>query len=299
MEQFFYWNVHVWYLGSLDHRPLGTKVIMQYHLPEIGSWGEEKYHLVRNYAQMFAKSMKDKWQCRVYIDLFAGAGRAKIKGTGKIVDGSPLIALSIDDPFDRYIFCEENAKNIDALSKRVKAHYPSLDTHFVPGDANDSVDEILSLIPQYSSTYNVLGFCFVDPFKIDNLKFNTLRRLSAKYMDFLVLIPTGMDARRNVSYYMKYNSRHVEKFTGRLNWRDEWPQAEMRGENFGLFFIKQFCTSMADIGYKYTTAEDSVEIRSTEKNLPLYRLAFFSKHPLAHKFWGDVKKYSTPQLNLF
>lgn len=272
---------------------------MQFHLPEIGSWGEEKYRLVRKYAQMFATSMKDKWQCRVYIDLFSGAGRAKIKDTGKIVDGSPLIALGIDDPFDRYIFCEQDAKNMDALSKRVKVRYPSLDTHFVNGDANDRVDEILSLIPQHSATYKVLGFCFVDPFKIGNLKFNTLKRLSAKYMDFLVLIPTGMDARRNVSYYMRYNSRHIVEFTGRPNWREEWPQAEMRGDNFGLFVINQFCTSMADIGYKYTTAGDSVEIRSTEKNLSLYRLAFFSKHPLGHKFWNEAKKYSTPQLDLF
>ncbi|QSV45741.1 three-Cys-motif partner protein TcmP [Geobacter benzoatilyticus] len=272
---------------------------MQFHLPEIGAWGEEKYRLVHYYAQMFASSMKDKWQCRVYIDLFSGAGRARIKESGKVVDGSPLIALGIDDPFDRYIFCEEDATNIDALRKRVMTDYPSLDTHFVHGDANKAVDEILAKIPQHSPTYKVLGFCFVDPFKIDNLKFTTLKRLSAKYMDFLVLIPTGMDARRNVSYYMKYNSRHIEEFTGRPNWRDEWPEAEARGENFGLFFIKQFCTSMADIGYKYTTAEASVEIRSTEKNLPLYRLAFFSKHPLGHKFWGEAKKYSSPQLDLF
>jgi hypothetical protein len=56
---------------------------------------------------------------------------------------------------------------------------------------------------------------------------------------------------------------------------------------------------MAKIDYKYTTADASVEIRSTEKNLPLYRLAFFSKHQLGHKFWDDVKKYSKPQLDLF
>jgi three-Cys-motif partner protein len=273
---------------------------MQYHLPEIGSWGEEKYRLVRNYSQIFATSMKVKWQCRVYIDLFAGAGRSRIKESGKIVDGSPMIALGIENPFDRYIFVDENPTNIDALSKRVKEHHPDADTHFVHGDANHSVDEILSLIPQHSSTCKVLGFCFVDPFKIDNLKFETLRRLSAKYMDFLVLIPTGMDARRNVSYYMKPENKKVDEFIGHADWRQKWPQAEMTGENFGLFLLKQFCTSMNDIGYNaiynYSTAEASVEIRSSEKNLPLYRLAFFSKHPLAHKFWTDVKKYSNLQL---
>ncbi len=272
---------------------------MRHHLPEIGSWGEEKYRLVRNYSQIFATSMKGKWQCRVYIDLFAGAGRAKIKGSGKIVEGSPLIALGIQNQFDRYIFVEEDPTNFEALAKRVQERHPELDIHLIHGDVNDSVDEILSLIPQHSPTFKVLGFCFVDPFKIDNLKFETLRRLSSKYLDFLVLIPTGMDARRNVSYYMKPENRKVDEFIGGSDWRREWPQAEMKGEKFSLFLIKQFCTSMAEIGYKCSTAEDSVEIRWEDRNLSLYRLAFFSKHPLGHKFWGEVKKYSDPQLDLF
>lgn len=273
--------------------------IVQYHLPEIGPWGEEKYRLVRNYAQIFATSMKKKWQCRVYIDLFAGAGRARIKESRKIVDGSPLISLGIEDRFDRYIFCEKDSTNLDALTKRVTNYFSGIDVHYVPGDANQSVDKILSLIPQHSPTFKVLTFCFVDPFKIDNLKFETLRLLSAKFMDFLVLIPTGMDVRRNVSYYMRPTDRKVQEFIGRPHWRDEWPQAEMKGENFGLFFINQFCTSMAEIGYKYSTAGDSVDIRLPEKNISLYRLAFFSKNPLGHKFWDDVKKYSKPQLELF
>ena len=63
--------------------------------PEIGAWAEYKYRLVWNYATMFATSMKDKWDARVYIDLFAGAGRAKIENTSQIVPASPLLALDI------------------------------------------------------------------------------------------------------------------------------------------------------------------------------------------------------------
>ena len=107
---------------------------MQYHLPEIGPWGEEKYRLVGNYAQIFATSMKQKWQCRFYIDLFAGAGRARIRETRKIVDGSPLIALGIEDRFDRYIFCEKDLTKIDALTKRVTSDYSGIDVHYVAGE---------------------------------------------------------------------------------------------------------------------------------------------------------------------
>jgi hypothetical protein len=41
------------------------------------------------------------------------------------------------------------------------------------------------------------------------------------------------------------------------------------------------------------------EIRSNEKNLPLYHLAFFSKHPRGYQFWDQVLKYGTDQLSLF
>lgn len=73
-----------------------------YLAPEIGSWGEDKYDLVKKYAQMFATSMKKKWNTRIYIDLFSGPGRARIKRSRKIVLGSPLLAMDIQDPFDRH-----------------------------------------------------------------------------------------------------------------------------------------------------------------------------------------------------
>ena len=48
--------------------------------PKIGIWGLEKYRLISCYASMFSNTMANKWDCIVYLDLFAGAGRAKDKG---------------------------------------------------------------------------------------------------------------------------------------------------------------------------------------------------------------------------
>ena len=35
-----------------------------------------------------------------------------------------------------------------------------------------------------------------------------------------------------------------------------------------------------------------------DKQLPLYYLAFFSKHETGLKFWDQVRKYATDQLSL-
>lgn len=101
---------------------------------EIGSWGEDKYRLVTLYAQMFSASMKAKWDCRVYIDLFAGPGRSRIEGTTRIVNASPLLALELEPRFDKYVFCEFDPQKMEALETRVKRDYPKVEVAFQGGD---------------------------------------------------------------------------------------------------------------------------------------------------------------------
>lgn len=266
---------------------------------EIGDWGEEKYRLVATYAKLFATSMKEKWDCRVYIDLFAGAGRARIRNTKRIIPASPILALDITDKFDKYIFCDKDPLKIKVLQERVSKAYPNVDSQFIPGDTNQSVDRILSEIPQHRIGFKVLCFCFADPFKLENLKFETIRQLSARFMDFLILIPSGMDANRNISYYIKSTNKTVDLFLGTSNWRDEWKQAASQGENFGHYLTRRFGKEMESIGYINLGIEETIQIRSTDKNLPLYHLAFFSRNKLGQKFWKEARKYSKDQRTLF
>jgi three-Cys-motif partner protein len=267
--------------------------------PQIGAWGEEKYRLVSIYAKMFATSMKGKWGCRVYIDLFAGAGRARIENTNRIVPASPLLALNIPDMFDKYIFCEINPSNMQALQERVSRDYPNVNSQFILGDTNKSVDRILQEIPAHRKNFKVLSFCFVDPFKLENLKFETIRQLSIRFIDFLVLIPSGMDANRNISNYIKATNETVDSFLGTSSWRDDWKRAESQGEGFGHYLVRRFGKEMEATGYLDLGVEETVQKRSTDKNLPLYHLAFYTRHPQGQKFWKQAKKYSQDQRSLF
>lgn len=264
---------------------------------EIGSWGEEKYRLLSLYSQMFAASMKNKWQCRVYVDLFAGSGRSRIKGTNKIVAGSPIVALNVEPKFDRYIFCEKSAEKLSALEARVLRDYSAADVSFQPGDANESVEEILAKIPPHSKEYKVLSFCFVDPYNLKDLAFATIDRLSSRFMDFLVLIATDMDATRNSSIYELPDNKVVENFLGLPNWRNAWVAAKARRESFSHYLMQRFSNQMEARDYIRAPIEETKLVRSTEKNLPLYRLALFSRHKLAKDFWKQARKYSDDQLD--
>jgi three-Cys-motif partner protein len=269
--------------------------------PEIGPWGEQKYGLLQGYARVFATSMKRKWDARVYVDLFAGSGRSTIRNTNRVLLASPLLALEIPDRYDRYIFCEKDPQKITALEKRVQRDYRNVDIRFVSGDANEEVQKIAEEIREYGKIKKrFLTFCFADPWKLENLRFSTIERLAELYIDFLILIPTGMDATRNVEHvYIRPDNKTLDEFVGTSKWREAWRNAESQKETFDSFLTNFYATRMEQLGYREHAAEQTQLIRSTKKNLPLYRLAFFSRHELGQQFWKEVKKYVNPQLDLW
>jgi len=238
--------------------------------------------------------MKEKWNNRIYVELYAGAGYSRVRGTSKFIVGSPILALSVKDPFDKYIFCEEDPEKLHALKARVVRTAPTAKAVYVPGDCNKVVAKILAEIPAGSSTDTVLSLCFADPFDI-GLKFETIRSLASRYVDFLLLLALGMDANRNYEQYLKDDAVKIDEFLGSSSWRDRWSTAQWDAIKFTRFLADEFTKSMATLGYIPPPFYSMKEVRSYERNLPLYRLALFSRNERAYKFWDQVLKYSTDQ----
>ncbi len=267
----------------------------EFVLSDAGNYAEQKHRLIALYVDLFSASMKaPKWDCLVYIDLFAGAGNAKEKGSEKIVDGSPLLALGVKNPFNKYVFCELEENKLQALKMRVRQNYPKADVTFVRGDCNECIGEVLKAIPYGHKGCRVLSFCLADMYRMENFKFRTIQILSERFVDFLVLIPTYMDAHRNESNYCKIDNHTVDEFFGTTDWRLAWQNAKLKGERFGRFVCQYFCKRMKDLGYQGDET-DAVEIRQIKNKSPLYRLAFFSRNSLGIKFWNQAREYSSEQ----
>lgn len=265
--------------------------------PEVGSWSIEKHDVVSLYAKLFSTGMKNKWHERVYVELYSGAGYAKIRESSRWIAGSPIRALLLPDPFDKYIFCDADGKNLEALRIRVERTAPSANVSFIEGDCNEKVEEILAKIPAHSRDHRVLSLCFVDPFDI-GIKFSTLDRLSAKFVDFLVLLALYMDAARNQDNYVREEASKINEFLGRDNWRENWRQQQITGVQFPQFLAEEFSRSMEGLQYRNQPFYKMKKIMFQDKNYPLYRLALFSRDSVAYSFWDEVLKYSTDQLFL-
>jgi three-Cys-motif partner protein len=74
---------------------------------EIGIWSEVKRAIIKKYAAAYTKIMQSQrtkipslsW---IYVDAYAGPGYHFSKERQEFVEGSPLIALNTEPPFDQY-----------------------------------------------------------------------------------------------------------------------------------------------------------------------------------------------------
>ncbi len=265
-------------------------------IPEVGAWAENKYEILRYYNHMFATGMKNRFQNRVYIDLFSSGGIAKIRDSNRFVLTSSLIALNLPDPYDQYIYCDIDEKCISALSRRVEKYFPGTKANYIKGNCNEKVNEILSLLPKPSNLNTVLTFCVVDPYNL-GINFETMKTLSSYRMDFLVLL-SWMDASRNEFRYIDYDNKRVDNFLGDNKWRIKWGALKKRKYDFCKFLAEEFVQRMMNLGYPDTALKTLFPVRSTDKKLFLYHLAFFSKSKKGYDFWNKARLGGPKQTSL-
>jgi len=273
-------------------------------LPQVGDWAETKYKPVEIYAKLVTTTMTDKWKALAYIDLFAAAGLGQVRDTERIVPGTVICALRSPVAFDRYLVCEFDPSRFRALRMRIQRDFPGADVRYFEGDCNAIVDRVIAELPGEGNSSSVLTFCVVDPSKIADLRFSTIEALAyirpglRRAIDFLVLIPSHMDAHREQVYYLDPSSSALSDFLGNPSWRDDWfvEVRSGRPRNFGVFVVDEFGKSMQKHGYLWDI-KDAIPIERGRQKL--YHLAFFSRHPVGRKFAREARKYASPQRDLF
>lgn len=215
-----------------------------------------------------------------YIDLFCGAGSSDAimdDGVTKKFPGSPYIAASIQNGFNKLILVDESEIAINAVQKRISSTSFSGKTVYLCKDTNTIANEICDQIPKRS-----LGITFVDPFSLD-IHFETIKTLAnRRRMDFIILFSDRFDLGRNVHkhYYPSEEETKLDRLLGHSDWKTRYEEmASHEGIHIREFFAREYVQSLSKIGYEYT------------KHWPLrgpngdaFRLVYASKHPLGLKY---------------
>jgi three-Cys-motif partner protein len=258
-----------------------------------GRWAAEKLDYLRRYIEVFETSMRVHWKIRNYVDLLAGPGKNRIRETGDVLLGSPLLALTTTHPFTGYYCVERDHRNVGALATRCQASPLFERVTILSGDCNIQVEAIVaSLEPQASRSLNL---AFLDPAGME-LKWNTVRRLaSIPRMDLIINYPQGGLNRLMKRVYTSDRISPVDEFFGDSGWRTIYAKQQGKhGASIHGGLIEFYMHRLYELGYKEVKRDDQVGdeplMRNVRRNAPLYRLLFASKNPLGDKFWHSITR---------
>jgi three-Cys-motif partner protein len=240
----------------------------------VREWARRKHHYLERYADIFATGMK-KFPRRAYLDLFAGPGRCFEKETGETYDGSPLIGLRRN--FTDHIYVELEDKAAAALDARCSPWKRERYVTVIPGDCNAKIDEVIGHLPRFGIT-----FAFIDPTNWQ-ISFDTIRRLTATRRVDLLVSFFGPSMKRVAAL----DQPRVDAFFGTKAWQTDprFLGPDHRPTLSGL--LACYREQLAGIGYLNQISAREIEVKNS-KNVPMYLMAFFSKHPLGYTFWDRI-----------
>jgi three-Cys-motif partner protein len=233
------------------------------------------------------RAMARQWFEVHYLELFCGPGYLLDDATNEEVPGSPLQALTIQRPFDRYVFSDFSEDCADALQRRIAARRAQgialAPTTVLQGDANN-----LAHLEQVCSHINpkALVIAYLDPAK-PSLHWSTVEFLAQhfRYIDFIINLPfsgihrsltAGGDEgpRLMLNHPNPIALVHPEQGRTAQNIRD-WYDEQLR--SVGLIHIARRC------------------VKTQPTNSPLYDVVLASRNDTAVTLFDNANPVSKVQ----
>jgi three-Cys-motif partner protein len=256
----------------------------------VGEWARDKYARLAKYLDI-SRAVRAQFVGKgnagaSYIELFSGPGRVRMKDTGEVSHGSPLVAWTeaarSRTGFTQVHVADADPRLVEAAVKRLQREGAPVYSEI--GVANETVERIVPKLNRYA-----LHVAFLDPYNLGALPFEVIRKLARlQRMDILIHVSV-QDLNRNLLRYLKRSTSPLDAFAP--GWRahvdEERSITYIRGK---LFEYWRSLLRTIDM----STAE-AAELVVGEKNQPLYWLAFAARHKLALQFWERIRHLEVKQ----
>jgi len=248
----------------------------------------EKHRYLARYLEATREAQK-KFKQRVLIDPFCGPGRIQVEGESFTRDGGSVAAYRQSErsgaPFTKLLVGDIDADRAHANELRLKAAGANVQS-FV-GPAKESVDEMAKAVP-----FGALALAYIDPYNLEFLSFSIIERLAKlQYVDFAVHFSL-MDLTRNID--MELDPKR-DRFDHALpGWRLAVPTDELSKSSLPSWFFDTWCKAVGTLGFKIS---GQMPLITDGKGRSIYRLVFFSRHPLPDRIWSDIAR--SGNLDLF
>jgi three-Cys-motif partner protein len=208
-----------------------------------GEHTRRKLDVVAKYLAAYVTVMKKQDFRLFYVDGFAGSGASAPKSetlksddptlfpAADFLEGSPVRALNVEPPFDRFVFVEKSEENVRSLSD-LCGQFPGRNIEVVHGDANDRLCEFCDRIAGQRLDRAVI---FLDPFGL-SVRWQTIQRIAAtQKVDLWYLVPVdGMSRQIKDDGSFLTGAAKIDDIWGSDAWRTKAVRpADSSGDLFG------------------------------------------------------------------
>ena len=172
---------------------------------------------------------KQKYIHHAYIDGFCGPGKHISKNGTHFVSGSPVIALEIVPPFQRFYFIDMDPRKLDYLKQQIGDRN---DVYYFRGDCNAILLKEVFPVIKYENYMRAL--CLLDPYGL-HLDWQVIQSAgSSGVIEIFLNFPVA-DMNRNVFWnrpekVSKNNIERMNRFWGSESWR-KFADAKLKGSH--------------------------------------------------------------------
>jgi three-Cys-motif partner protein len=269
------------------------------HLPVRGVWrhSARKSWMVSRIVDVVSKAMSGKSAQLGYVELYSGPGRLLDQSTGIELPGSPVEALRVRVPFDRYVFCDFDPDCVHALRERADREGAGSRADVRQGDAKD-----LNHLEQVADEFGrgTLVIVYLDPARPRDMTWPTIEVLARRLqnVDLIINLPVN-SLQRAISgpYDRDAEARAAGAFLGHPDPRQlvHWDRTHSHDVPGTIQAIREFYDEqLKSLGF----LKPGRRVVVYPRDVPYYDLLYASRHPLGVELWDRANPPDLPEPSL-
>ena len=254
-------------------------------------WTRNKLNILEDYLPAFCRASRTSSEI-IYLDLMAGEPENVGRGSDKLFDGSPRLAMQSNPGFTKLFFCEKDPKKAHDLEADLRARFPDDQRwQVIEGDCNLNITRILESIKEYSWAPT---FAFIDQ-QAAEVTWDTLAKTAnfrsrGKKTELWILMSPTMIIKGATGTNAESFVNRVDALYGDETWRKILNARQgniISPEDFRQEMINMFRWNLHNrLGYAMTARIPMKMVNNTT----LYDMVFATDHPVGQKIMTELYK---------
>ena len=266
-------------------------------LPTVAAenWVKFKIDTIGQYLSSFAGQLAGKVDDIIFVDLYAGNGMYSMGARKELFPSSALMALSLDVPISRYVFCEQDPDRLSTLKIRVNKYFRNRNVILLDGKPADVVSRLDLYVPPSKGSYRSAVICLCDAFSFE-MPFDVIRQLSDKGFSFLIPFTFALNDRINYEFYLVESRERLKKFLGAEN-LDRLEKGVDSNTAFYKRLVMIYQNNLLGMGFNGSTSAHKIDSGLME--LPVYYMGLYSQNVSTRDIQESVEATHYVQFDLF